>query len=129
MELTILLSQVFGIYLIIVGAAIMLRKRYFIPVFASFVDERLTRALVAIAELITGLFLILTHNVWTSLPAGIISFAGWALAVEGTLYLLLSDNAVEKLFRVFNVKSWYIAGGIISIALGIYLAGFGFGYF
>src|SRR5690242_3019597 len=97
MTSTILLSQVFGLYFIIVGAAIVIRRRYFLPVFGAFIEERLTRAIVALIELLAGLFLVVMHNDWSSMPAVIISLLGWITTVEGSAYLLLSDEFVEKM--------------------------------
>lgn len=77
MELTLYLSKVLGIGLTITGAAIMLRRRYFVPVFGAFVKERLTRATVSLIELFAGLFLVIGHNVWSPLPAAVISLLGW----------------------------------------------------
>ncbi len=128
MELTILLAKVFGLYLIIGGASIMLRERYFMPVVGAFVEERLTRLVVGILELLGGLFLVVSHTDWSSVPAGIITAFGWVLVIEGTLYLLLPDESVEKLIKAMNSKYWYILGGALAIFLGTYLAGFGFGW-
>lgn len=128
MELTILLAKVFGLYLIIGGASIMLRERYFMPVVGAFVEERLTRLVVGILELLGGLFLAVSHTDWSSVPAGIITAFGWVLVIEGTLYLLLPDESVEKLIKAMNSKYWYILGGALAIFLGTYLAGFGFGW-
>jgi hypothetical protein len=127
-ELTFFLSKVFGIGLIITGAAIAIRRRYFIPVFGAFVEERLVRAVVSFAELIGGLFLVIAHNVWSPLPAAIISFLGWMAVIEATAYLLLPDDMLEKFIGTFNVPAWYLVGGIFAILVGIYLAGFGFGW-
>jgi hypothetical protein len=52
MPLTIYLWKVIGLGLIIMGAAIMIRRRYFIPVFGAFVEERLTR--VALGRTLPG---------------------------------------------------------------------------
>jgi hypothetical protein len=76
--LTIYLSKVIGLGLIIMGAAIMIRRRYFIPVFGAFVEERLTRVVMSTVELLAGLFLVVGHNVWSPLPAAIIFVAGLA---------------------------------------------------
>lgn len=129
MELTILLAKVFGLYLIIGGASIMLRERYFMPVVGAFVEERLTRLVVGILELLGGLFLVVSHTDWSSVPAGIITVFGWVLVIEGTLYLILPDESVEKVIKALNSKYWYILGGALAIFLGTYLAGFGFGWF
>ncbi len=125
MVLTILLSKVFGIYLVILGVACLARRKYLSSVFAGFVDHRLLRMVIAIAELVAGLFLVITHQDWSNLAAGIITFFGWAMTIEGVAYLFLSDRAVAKLFKVFNTKVWYIVGGLLSVVVGLYLISIG----
>lgn len=129
METTILLSKVLGLYLIIGGASIMLRERYFMPIIGGFVEERLTRMLIGMLELLGGLFLVVTHTDWSSLPAGIVTVLGWTLVIEAAAYLLLPDDMIEKGVKMLNSQLWYIAGGVFAISLGTYLAGFGFGWF
>ena len=59
---TILLSRVLGLFLVIAGSTIFLRRQYFIPVFAGLVRERLTRTWVALAELLAALFLVVNQT-------------------------------------------------------------------
>lgn len=127
MEHTLYLSQVLGLFLIIVGLAIMLRKRYYVPVVGEFIEDRFMRMVMGILELLGGLFLVLAHNDWSTLPAGIISAIGWVLIIEGTAYLLVSDRMMSWMIRTFNVRMWYLMGGLLSVALGLYLALIGFG--
>jgi uncharacterized membrane protein HdeD (DUF308 family) len=127
MEHTVYLSQVLGIFLVIAGASIMLRKRYYVPVIGEFVEERFTRMLMGILELLAGLFLVLAHTDWSTLPAGIITAIGYVLVIEGTAYLLLSDRTMSWTIRTFNKRWWYAIGGAGAIVLGLYLAASGFG--
>lgn len=129
METTILLSKVLGLFLIITGAVIMVRKEYFIPLISSFVKERLTRMIVSILELLGGLFLVVTHNDFSSVPGGITSLFGWILVIESILYFAAPDRTIQKMVSRLNVASMYLFGGLASIAIGLYLAGFGFGWF
>lgn len=126
METTLFLSQVLGLFLIIAGAAVLYRKQYFVPVIGEFVEERLTRMLMGILELLAGLFLVVGHTDWTSLPASIITAIGYLLVIEGTAYLLMPDSAMRWVIRSFNVRMWYHVGGTLAILLGVYLCFFGF---
>ncbi len=126
MELTAYLSQVLGLFLIIVGLSIMLRKRYYVPVVGEFIEDRFMRMVMGIAELLAGLFLVLAHNDWSTLAAGIITAIGWVLVIEGAAYLLVSDRTMAWVIRTFNVRTWYVVGGILSVLLGLYLALTGF---
>lgn len=125
--LTILLAKVLGVYLVVIGIALFARRKYFLAVFAGFVENRLLRMVVAIAELVAGLFLVLTHQIWSSWPAGIITFFGWAMVVEGVAYLFVPDRWINKMFRLFNTKVWYFVGGILAVVIGLYLISVGFG--
>jgi hypothetical protein len=129
MDLTVYLARVLGLFLILTGAAMALRRRYFMPVIAGFVEQRLTRVLYAFIQLLAGLFLVVGHNEWSSPPAAIITIMGWLTVLEAAVYLLLPDETVDRYVRTFNVPGWYAGGGIAVILLGLYLAGFGFGWF
>lgn len=127
MPMTVLLSKVLGIFLVIVGAAILLRRRYYLPVYGAFVRERLLRAVTSLAEILAGLFLVVLYDEWSSPPAAILSLIGWMALLEGLMYTLLPDDFLEKFFNIFNTPAWYVAGGLLAIATGTYLAASGFG--
>ena len=128
MTLTVYLARVIGLSLIIMGVAIMLRRDYFIPVFATFARERLTRTVLSFIELIAGLALLVGHHVWSLLPAAIISLLGWIMVIEATAYMLLQDETIERWVAIFSTPAWYLGGGLLSVVIGAYLAGFGFGF-
>lgn len=129
MELTILLSKVIGLYLIIVGIVYLVRREYFINVVRSYMEQKMLRVFISTTEIIVGLFFVITHNVWDSLPEAIISLFGWIILLEGLAYVVLSDKLIGKIIRKCNTKRWYIFGGLISVLLGLYLANFGFNWF
>lgn len=127
--LTILLSKVLGIFLVLVGASIALRWQYYSSVVRTFVDQGLSRLLTAVAELLAGLFIIFGFDDWSSVPASIIMVFGWAAAIEATAYLLLPDWMLVRYIGLFSHRNWCIGTGLVSMALGAYLAGHGFGLF
>lgn len=82
---------------------------------------------MSIVELVAGLFLIFTHNDFSSLPAGIISTFGWVAVVESVIYFAAPDRTLQKMLSRMNSPKLYVFGGLASIAIGLYLAAFGFG--
>jgi hypothetical protein len=64
-DLTILLARVIGLFLIIIGAPILVRRRYLLSVFASYPAESLTRAVVSMREVLAGLLVVVMHNRWS----------------------------------------------------------------
>lgn len=128
MTMTILLSRVLGLYLILVGAIIIFRRHEFIAIFAGFVRERLVRVIVGLIVLLGGLFLLVQHQDWTSAPAAIVTLLAWIAVLEALLYMSLSETVLERTLRTVNRPAFYVTGGLFSIALGLYLTGYGFGY-
>lgn len=124
---TVYLARVLGLSLIILGAVFMIRRHYYLPVYASIVTERMTRLVFATAAVIAGLFLVIAHNIWLTVPAAIISLMGWMVLLEGLAYLILPDEVLAKLIAAFNRPAAYLAGGLLAILIGLYLAAFGFG--
>ncbi|HYE23432.1 MAG TPA: hypothetical protein VEA92_03245 [Candidatus Paceibacterota bacterium] len=127
MELTTLLSQVFGIYLIVGGIAIWTRQRFFVPILGAFAKDPLQRLIVGTLELVAGLFIVLTHNVWTSAAASLVSLFGWMLVLEGAFYMIASDRTVAKMYKALDFKAWFTFGGIFALIVGVYLTAIGFG--
>jgi hypothetical protein len=90
MEATVLLSKAIGLCLIVIGAAIILRRHYFLPVFAGFVEQRLVRTVVSMIELAVGLLLVV-NNAWSPLPAAVMTLLGWMAVAEAVAYLFLKS--------------------------------------
>jgi hypothetical protein len=128
MALTVVLAKVIGIVLVMLGAVITIRRDYFLPIFAAYVEQRLLRTTMSMIELLFGVFLVVAHNVWSPLPAAIITLLGWMAVFEATIYLFLPDRWVAKFIATFNTAGWYVVGGLLAIVVGVYLAGFGFAW-
>jgi hypothetical protein len=129
MLLTILLTRVLGLALILLGVIFIVRRDYYIPVYATIVTERMTRLVFATAAVIAGLFLVVSHNIWLTLPSAIISLIGWMVLFEGLAYLILPDDVLKRLIAAVNRPIAYIAGGALAIFVGFYLTAVGFGLF
>lgn len=123
------LAQLFGLYFIIVGVIVALRRKSMMPAMAELVSNRPVLLVMAFVELAAGLAVVLAYpTIAVSVP-GLISLIGWMMLVEGVIYLALPIRMVQKFVRRFNTNSWYVYGGAFSVVIGIYLAGVGFGYF
>ena len=128
MAQTILLSKVFGLFLIIVSTTILLQRHDFMNAVAVFARDRLIRIVISAVELLAALFLVMMHNEWSSIPAVIITLFGWMALMESIVYLALPNRVVEPLIAAFNIPMLYVFGGVLALVLGIYLAAFGFGF-
>lgn len=123
---TIFLSQLFGIYFILIGLVVLLRRGSLLPVIREVISNRALLFVVAAIELIAGLALTLTYPAIRASVEGLLSLIGWMLIVEGVLYMLLPMKDVKKMISSFNKPSWYLTGAVISVAMGLYLVAYGF---
>jgi len=130
MELTILLSKVFGIYFVAMGLFLVLHRGMFKTVVSAFAEAPALRFMMGIIMFISGVFLIVSHQDWSSFASGFISFLGWAVAVKALLYMNLSNNGVKRWTGWFKVGGAYgLAAGLLYVALGLYLTNFGFAWY
>ena len=130
MGMELFFAKLFGLYFIIVGALILIRRDAIMPTVARFADERALLLTIATIEIIAGLGIILAFPGITFPDlAGIISVIGYMLVVEGVIYLAAPAKTVRKFMGFFNKPIWYAIGGALSVFAGLYLAGKGFGYF
>ncbi len=124
-----LLEQILGLYFIIVGVVVLYRRRAVMPAVSRLVANRPLLLVLGLMEILGGLAIVLTYPAVTFDATGVVSLVGWVLLVEGVLYFALPSRKVQRLIRRFNTTSWYGAGAILSLIMGVYLTGSGFGFF
>jgi hypothetical protein len=130
MDLTILLSKVFGIYFILVSFVIILRHSFLKSILKNFVEEPMLRFLIGSLMLIGGIFIIVSHQDWSSLPSSFISLIGWLTTIKALLYMSLSNNAVRKWVNSFYIKGYYqVWAPLLALGLGLYLLNYGYGLY
>ena len=125
----IFLAQLFGVYFVIVGVVVAVRRKAFMPTVMELVNNRPLLLITAIVELAAGLAVTLAFPVISLSVPGILSLVGWMMIAEGVLYLALPIKTVQRFVKVFNTQTWYLYGGLISTLVGVYLAAKGFGYY
>jgi len=122
MELSLLLGKVVAIYLIVIGISLLARQGMWMHVVKKFMKSSTLITVVAMAELILGLLIVISHNIWVQSWVVVVTLIGWIMVIEGAAYLLLPQDSMKGLIRSFNKPMWYRVCGIVSLALGLYLA-------
>lgn len=126
MSLTLLLAKVFGVALIAVSVALIVKRDFFAKVTRDFLQQDLSRLVISFSEMLAGLFIIIGHNRWDPLPAAVITSLGWVFVLEGAGYLLLPERWTARFINAVNRPHFFIASGVVGLVLGIYLADYGF---
>ncbi len=125
----IFLAKLFGIYFLIVGIVITIRRKAVMPTIRELAANRSLLLVLGAVEVIAGLAIALYYPTISWSVEGILSLIGYMMVIEGILYLAAPARFVQKFIAAFNRPKWYLAGGLLSVIVGIYLAGNGFGYF
>jgi hypothetical protein len=127
MDLSIFLAQLFGLYFLIAGVIVMFRQRSFMHVMTDILSSRGALTIVALCQLFAGLSLVIGHPIFTADWRGIITFIGIWIMVEALFYLTMPYTRLVKFVKMFSTPTWFTSGGLLSIVMGAYLTGKGFG--
>lgn len=126
MLLTLFLARVIGVYMIIGGAAVLADRRRIMAAIVALTHERFAQLMAGVFAVFFGLIVVNLHNVWTTLPASLVSLTGWLALLKGILYLVLPEAQMEKMMKMFMDRKWYLIDGILVLLIGAYLAGYGY---
>lgn len=126
MNTSLYLAQIIGLYLVLVGLIMMMRRRYFMAAVKEFVHDKALLFVIPIVELLAGLALVVAHNIWVWSWEVIITITGWLMVIEALSYLVLPEKTIVKWISWFNKDKVYFFGGIASVAFGLYLVLIGF---
>lgn len=125
MTTSVLLARFFGLYLLIVGATLLIRREQLPRIIRDFFDNSALMLFSGILTLVFGLLIILFHNIWTwnwNLPITII---GYLALLQGIVRLWFPDHMKRMLAKHMNTR-FVINAGIILMLLGVYFAHHGF---
>lgn len=122
----IFLAKLFGLYFLIIGIIVLIRRKAVMPAIAELANNRSVLLTLAIIELGAGLALALAYPTIQWSVSGLFSIIGYMLVVEGLLYLAAPYRATQRFIKGFNKSEWFMAGGVVAVLIGAYLVAYGF---
>lgn len=124
------LAQVFGISYFVVGLAFIVKQKVLFEAMEAFRRNKPVPFIIGMLEFILALVLVMIHSVWSGAVFQVVlTVIIWMMLIEGFSYMFFPHGFVTWLIKIFNKQGFYVIGGLISMALGLYLAGSGFGWF
>ena len=123
------LAKLLGIYLIVIGVMVYLRKKSVIPTMRELLKNRALLLVIGVIELAAGIALVLAYPFISWSLEGAFSIIGYSLIVESVVYLGAPAHVVQKVVGRFNKPLWYKLGAVLAVVVGAYLTGTGFGLF
>ena len=95
----IFFAKLFGIYFIIVGTIILIRRRSVIPTVKDLLGNKALLLTLASIELAAGIALVLEFPTVSPGVPGIISLVGYMMVIESIFYFAAPSRFVQKFLR------------------------------
>lgn len=127
MELSFFLAKVVGIFVLIKAIAMIMKRKETNDVVEDFFKDKTLLMFAGSFELIIGLLIVNSHNIWVNGWPVIITILGWMMVIEGTFIAVSPTKKVVKVFKVLMSKRWYTIWTIVALVVGVYLTYVGFG--
>jgi uncharacterized membrane protein len=124
---TIFLARLIGLFALVQSAAMFIHKEPMVETATGLVRDRPLLLLLGLLALAAGLAMVLSHNVWSggALPV-VVTVIGWIILARGVVLLLLTPDAVARLFDAFRFADLFYLYAGIALLLGLYLTWEGF---
>lgn len=121
METTYFLAQLLGIFFIITGLSLAVRRKMLLSSLRDVFSNPATTYAFGVLILIAGLGILLIHNDWSTLEASIVTIIAIDMVIEAILYMFLPKKTLKKLFKPFTTKAFYYIAAALYVGFGAFL--------
>ena len=121
MHPSIFLAQLIGPFIVLISIGMLLNLKVYRQIIEDFLKSTALIYISGLITFVTGLAIVLFHNLWVADWRVIITVFGWLTLIKGVWLVVLPANAV-KISKVFtkNIK-FVVIPWIAMFALGIFL--------
>jgi len=126
METSLFLAQLIGPVLIVIGVGLLLKQTEFREMATDFLSSRALIFVSGLLTLVTGLAIVLTHNVWEFNWPVIITILGWLSIFGGVFRILFPDSVQSMGTSMLDKPAVMTVSGAIQIVLGLWLSYVGY---
>jgi hypothetical protein len=124
---TIYFAQVAGLYFIILGIILMVRKGIIIDLMPKMAENQPFVFLAGMIRIIVGLAVLIGNGPWGNRALSIVvAFIGSITLVRGVAMLLVTPQQQRKLIDYWRRDAAYYTAAAIVLVHGVYLAHPGF---
>lgn len=127
MSTSIFLSRFWGVYILILALLMLLRPNSFRNMVQQMVSNPATMGVIAILTTISGLILVLFHNLWVMDWTVLITLLCWLTFMKGVAQLFFPEKISAWSGRIL-VKCNYYTAMVIYFILAIFLLYYGFAF-
>ncbi|MCB1368030.1 MAG: hypothetical protein KDK00_09720 [Rhodobacteraceae bacterium] len=126
METSIFLAQMLGPVLAVAGLAILIRPDGIARAGQEFLHSEALLLTSGLLALVTGLAMVLSHNLWVADWRVLITLFGWIALIAGASRLLLAGPMRRIGASMIANRALFMGPAALMLALGLYLSWQGF---
>ena len=89
------IASVFGPFMVILGAWMLIRSAQLIKIWASFKAHPSSFFLIGIINLLLGVYLVSQYNFWYWSKSFLVTLLGWVLTIRGLIALFFPDFFIK----------------------------------
>lgn len=126
MQTSFFIAKLLGPMFLVVGAALLSRPEAFRALLKEFVASGALMYLAGFLGLLSGLALLLVHNVWAPDWRLVITLIGWATLVRALVTIFRPQAIISLADRLVEFKNAFPAAAAIDLVIGAALSYFGY---
>jgi hypothetical protein len=126
MDTSLFLAKLIGPMLITFSAAMLINQDNMRDMAADFLEHRGLIFLAGLLTLISGLAIVLTHNVWVAGWPVIITIFGWLSVIGGVFRVVFPDSVRSIGGAMLQKKGMFTVSGVVTGLLGAWLCYVGY---
>jgi len=126
MENSIFLAKFIGLVLLFIGVAILVNREWYRQLITNFFDDRGLLYLSGMLALVTGVAIVLVHNVWTPDWRILITLLGWIAIMRGVMRLTFPALSMRSAKKFSTTTTPTTFGGVGVLVLGVILTAMGY---
>ena len=122
MSLTFFLAEVFGWYLLLIGALFLFKRREFVEAATEMAKSKAMLLLAGLIATLCGLMVVLSYVGWGAgaVPT-LITILGWAVLLKGLAIIFLPQQVISLWTRWSNLEKLAYLYAAVTIIVGLFL--------
>ena len=125
MCISIFYAQVMGLWLFLIGLAMIVHQDRFKKTVTDTLNNAALMTFTGLIALALGLLIVISHNIWVSAWPVVVTLVGWILIFQGVMRIFWPD-AFSRMMKDMMAKSGFTVMIWIWLIVGIYLLWAGF---
>jgi hypothetical protein len=125
MEISLFLAKLLGLYCVIMAVSMLVRTDFWRSMLADYLKIPALFGVSAFINIIFGLLIVLSHNIWEWSWQVVITIIGWLSLLKG-LYGLFFIESIRSLVNRIKDSNWLTYLAIFSLLIGLFLIYYGF---